>query len=83
MYIPTILVFLYMHYLSLIVQLEVIIIEIPTLQARRLRTNPRLHRAKHLLSMNLTYGDTGFFNGQTNHLSMKVRNCILENQIFC
>ena len=44
---------------------EAVIIEVPTLEALRLRVNPRrLHGAKHFLSTNLTCGDTGFFNGQ-------------------
>ena len=39
----------------------------------RLKDNPRrIYRAKHLPLQNLTYGDTGFYSGQTSYLSMKV-----------
>ena len=50
-------------------QLETVIIEVSiyTVQALRSRAYPhRLHRAKHLLSTNWTYGDIGFYSGQTS-----------------
>ena len=31
-----------------------------------------LYRAKHLPSQNGTYGDTGFYSGQSSYLDMKV-----------
>ena len=30
------------------------------------------NKAKHLPSRNWSYGDTGFYSGQTSYLSMKV-----------
>ena len=45
----------------MIVQLEDVIIEVPMVQALRVRVNPwQLHGAKHSRSMNLTYSDTEF-----------------------
>ena len=31
-----------------------------------------IYRAKHLPSQNGTYGDTGFYSGQSSYLDMKV-----------
>ena len=54
-------------------QLEVVIIEVSTVQALTLRANPqRLHRAKHLQSTNWTYGNTGFYSDQTSYLNSTV-----------
>ena len=39
----------------------------------KLKANPqRLHGAKHLPSTNWTYGDIGFYSGQTSYLNMMV-----------
>ena len=58
---------------SLIPQLDTVVIEVSLVKALRLRGNPRrLYRAKHLPSRNWTYGDTGFYSGQTSYLNMKV-----------
>ena len=60
---------------SLTPRLETVIAEVPTycatVQALELRANPQgLHRAKHLPTMNWTYGDTGFCH--TSNFNMKV-----------
>ena len=58
---------------SLIPQLDIVIIEVSSVKGLSLRGNPlQLYRAKHLPLMNWTYGDTGFYNGQTSYLNMKV-----------
>ena len=51
-------------------QLEVVTIEVSTVQALTLRAYPqRLHRAKHLQSTNWTYGNIGFYSDQTSYLN--------------
>ena len=59
-------------YWSLTPQLETVIIEVSTVQVLRWKTNPLwLHRAIHLPSRYWTYGDTGFYGGQTSHPNIK------------
>ena len=56
---------------SLTPQLDAVIIEVFSVKGLSLRGNPlRLYWAKHLTLMNWTYGDTGFYSGQTK-LPMK------------
>ena len=60
-------------YWSLTPQLDTVIIEESSVKVLSLRGNPwRLYRAKHLPSQNGTYGDTGFYSGQSSYLDMKV-----------
>ena len=57
------------------------------MQVLRLIANlRRLHRAKHLPSMNWTYGDTAFYSGQTSHLNMDEGTLMMkicEKQSHC
>jgi len=54
-------------------QLDTVIIEVSSVKGLSMRGNPLwLYRAKHLPLKNLTYGDTGFYSGQTSYLNVKV-----------
>ena len=67
-------------YQDLTPQLETVFIEVSTVQALRLRANPlRFHGAIHLPSMNWTYGDIGFYSGQTSKLDTKV--CVKDENM--
>ena len=60
-------------YSTLARQLEAVIIEVSTLQALRLKTNPwRVHEVKYLPPTKVTYSHTGFHNGQASYFNMKV-----------
>ena len=57
----------------MIPQIEVVTIEVSTVQALTLRAYPqRLHRAKHLQSTNWIYGNTGFYSDQTSYLKSTI-----------
>ena len=63
-------------------QLDTVVIEVSSVKVLRLRGNPRrIYRAKHLPLQNLTYGDTGFYSGQTSYLSMKVFTFVKNEKI--
>ena len=71
-------------YRGLTPQLETVITEVSTVQALRSRANPpQLHGAIHLPSINWTYGDIGFYSGQTSKLDMKVIAKDENMQFFC
>ena len=54
-------------------QLEAVIIEVSTVQALRLRTNPqRVHEVKYLPPMKVIYSYTGLHNGQASYFNMKI-----------
>ena len=56
-------------------QLEVVTIEVLTVQALRLRTNPwRVHEVKYLTLTNGTYGHTVFHNGQASYKVLFFQN---------
>ena len=63
-HVPAISAFLSWAYSTLTRQLEAVVIEVSTVRALRLRTNSRVHKAKH--------SHTGFHNGQANYSNMKV-----------
>ena len=55
------------RYLSLVPQLNTVVIEVSCVQVLGRRGNPqKLYRAKHLPSQNGTYGDTGVYSIQTS-----------------
>ena len=60
-------------YETLTRQLKAVIIELYTVQALRLRTDPwRVHEAKYLPPTKVTYSHTGFHNGQASYFNMKI-----------
>ena len=60
-------------YWSLTPQLDTVVIEISLVKALRLRGNlRRSYMTRCLPSWNGTYGDTGFYSGQTSYLALKV-----------
>ena len=73
-----------MPYSSLIVQLEVVIIEMPTLQARRLRTQGNYTGPNICYQWIWPVVTQDFSMAKLIILAWRyVCNCILENQIFC
>ena len=66
------------------VQIETVITGVSTVLVLRSRVNPRrLHGAIYWPSMNWTYGDTGFYSGQTSYLNMKYLHLLkMRNAIF-